>query len=73
MQTRARKRAEELFAEFTREGDRVAKPTTQPEDQAKVHAGGPRTLHLPTDTKVELTGWRTTRRDATKSSSGQRS
>ena len=73
MQTRARKRAEELFAEFIREVDRAAKPAASPEEHVTVHAGGPKTLHLPSDTKVELAGFRTSRRSATKTSSGQRS
>lgn len=73
MQTRARKRAEELFAAFTREVDRAEEKAAMVEDQVTVHAGGPKTLHLPCDTKAELADRRTTHRSATKTSSGQRS
>ena len=73
MQTRSRQRAEELFAEFTREVDRATEPAVQQETQVAVHTGGPKTLHLPSDTKAELSRWRMTNRSATKAKSGPRS
>ena len=73
MQTLARKRAEELFAEFTHEVDLAEKTPMSPEDRPTGHTVGPKTIHLPSDTKAELAGWRTTRRSATKSRSGRQS
>ncbi len=57
MQTPARKRAETLFAEFTRLVDHVAKSSEPTNDRPTPRASGPKTLHLPSDKQPFQTGW----------------
>lgn len=57
MQTPARKRAETLFAEFTRLVDHIDKPTEPTKRRPTPRASGPKTLHLPSDERPVQTGW----------------
>ena len=75
MQTLARKRAETLFAEFTRLADHIDKSAEPAERPPAPRASGPKTLHLPSDERPVQTGWQVAkpRRTAKTANSGSAS